>query len=240
MHIGILAPGITPDELIKEHGTYAFMLQKLLLSSGHDFTFEVYDVLKGEFPTSPDLCDGWLITGSKYSVYDDMPWIAPLKAFILEIDAAQKPLVGICFGHQIIAEAFDGKVERYHGGWGVGIHQYVLQGHYNFIPEAAGSIVLNAMHQDQVKIKPEKAEVLATSEFCPYAGLIYHNRILTLQAHPEFGIGFEQELIKLRKGSVIPNDVADTALDGLSSNTAKTDSQLVAKWLGDFYQSFER
>ena len=240
MHIGILAPGITPDELIKEHGTYAFMLQKLLLSSGHDFTFEVYDVLKGEFPTSPDLCDGWLITGSKYSVYDGLPWIAPLKAFILEIDAAQKPLVGICFGHQIIAEAFDGKVERYHGGWGVGIHQYVLQGHYNFIPEAASSIVLNAMHQDQVKIKPEKAEVLATSEFCPYAGLIYHNRILTLQAHPEFGIGFEQELIKLRKGSVIPNDVADTALDGLSSSTAKTDSQLVAKWLGNFYQSFER
>jgi len=229
MKIGILATGITPDELLGEYGSYAQMFVRLFEAAGYDFEYAVYDVREDHFPDAASECDGWLITGSKFGVYDDLPWMRRLKTLIRAIDEIERPLVGICFGHQIIAATLGGRVEKYRDGWGVGLHHYCLT---QRDPQLGiEGFTLNAMHQDQVVEKPPRAVVVASSPFCPYAALSYDDRILTLQAHPEFSVPFEAQLVAARKGSVIPDEVADAGLETLAAVGAATDALAVAHWM---------
>ncbi|KEA63162.1 glutamine amidotransferase class-I [Marinobacterium lacunae] len=231
MKIGILATGITPDTLIGQYGSYADMFVQLMGPEAHSYS--IFDVRDGEFPASADQCEGWIITGSRCGVYDNLPWMQTLKQLIVDIYEADIPLVGICFGHQIIASAFGAKVEKYQGGWGVGLHTYAIEGEHSFLDAGERAFTINAMHQDQVLELPPSARLFATSEFCRYAGLVYDNRILTLQAHPEFSIDYERELVRSRKSAVVPDEVADKGLETLTKD-AKVDSALVAKWMTRF------
>lgn len=231
MKIGILAAGTTPDDLSGQYPSYAQMFINLFSSIGEAFDYAVYDVRDDVFPASEQDCDAWLITGSKHGVYENLPWMQRLKDLILAIDKSGKPLVGICFGHQIIAEAMGGKVEKFSGGWGLSLQTYALQNSASMTSDA--SFTINAIHQDQVVEKPASADVIATSDFCPLAGLKYHNNIITFQAHPEFTVDFERNLINVRKGSVLPEDVAEAGLNKLGEG-ATTDSQKVARWMADF------
>jgi len=234
MRLGILAAGITPDELLVEHGSYAQMIMALLDKTDSGYSFEVYDVRDNHFPENGEQCDGWIISGSKYSVYECAPWMLKLKELIKEIHRAKRPLVGICFGHQIIAEAFGGKVEKYEEGWGLGLHTYQLLDGSNFIQKPNETFTLNAVHQDQVVLKPECAEVFAASKFCQYAGLVYGDLIISLQAHPEFDVKFEADLLSLRRGDTFPEDVTQSALKALGDVDVKTDQTKVASWLSNF------
>ncbi len=234
MKIGILATGITPDELIGQYGSYADMIKQLFALVDADFEYTVFDVRDGVFPESAEQCDGWVITGSKFNVDENRDWMQKLKKLILEIDVSKRPLLGICFGHQIIAEAFGGKVEPYQGGWGVGLHSYQLLGDNAFIKDGTEPFTISAMHRYQVTEKPENARTFAQSEFCQFAGLVYGDRILTLQAHPEFNLRFETDLVALRAGAVIPDDVSDAGLAQLRAENAATDSKRVARWMFDF------
>ncbi len=234
MKIGILATGITPDELIEKHGSYGDMFVALFNQVAVDFEYQIYDVREGDFPDDAAQCDAWVITGSKYNVYQNTPWMLRLKSLILEVSASGKPMVGICFGHQIIADAFGGVVDKYPGGWGVGLHSYNLTQGSDFINDAPDSFAISAMHQDQVLSLPKNAKVFAESEFCQYAGLIYDNQIMTLQAHPEFNLAYEDELIDLRKGNAIPLDVSEVGLAQIRAPGAATDSVIIAHWMADF------
>ncbi len=236
MKIGILATGITPDELVDDFGSYAQMFVELFTAAGCDYQFQTFDVRDGDFPTSVQQCDGWIITGSKFNVYQQLDWMERLKGLIIEIHAAGIPMVGICFGHQIIAEAFGGRVDKYPGGWGVGLHRYQLTGDNPLFAPEGNAFTINAMHQDQVLVKPDNAQVLAESEFCRYAALCYDDRILTLQAHPEFSLAYEYELVQSRKGSVVPDASADQGLASLRGPAAATDSLAVARWMAAFLE----
>lgn len=232
--IGILATGITPDDLLTEFGSYADMFKRLLNQAGYAFDYATYDVRDGDFPASAMECDGWIVTGSRANVYQDLPWMRQLKSLILDIHEADRPTLGICFGHQIIAEAFGGSVDKYPHGWGVGLHHYDLVSDVDGLALGAEGFTLSAMHQDQVLVKPEAAEVVARSSFCPYAALQYDNRILTLQAHPEFDMTFETRLVRHLRGKSIPEDNADQALESLTAPTAATDSLAIADWMAGF------
>ena len=183
MKIGILQSGHAPDELLSERGDFDVHFARLL--DGNGFTYETYNVVDMDFPDSATACDGWLITGSKHGAYEDHPFIPPLEELIREIYAADIPLVGVCFGHQIIAQALGGKVEKFAGGWAVGRTEYDWQGE---------TVALNAWHQDQVIELPDTAEVVATNSFCENAALVYGKRAFTVQPHPEFDANFVEGL----------------------------------------------
>lgn len=194
----------------------------------------MFDVRDGYFPDTVEQCDGWIITGSKCGVNQNLPWMRTLKQLILDVYAAKIPMVGICVGHQIIADAFGGKVDKYNGGWGIGLHNYRFIGGHEFLIDAPADFTINAMHQDQVVSKPVNAQLFATSVFCTYAGLIYDNCIITFQTHPEFNVAFEESFIELRKGDVIPSDNAAQGLDTLRQKDIVIESLSIAQLIASF------
>ena len=200
MKIGILQTGHAPDALRPDTGDYADLFKRLL--GHHDFDFATYDVVDMAFPDDVHAADGWLLTGSKHGAYEDHPFIAPLETFIRDAYAAGVPMVGICFGHQIIAQALGGKVEKFAGGWAVGRQTYDWQGK---------TIALNAWHQDQVTQRPDGAQVVATNDFCENAALVYGDRIFTVQAHPEFENDFTTRLGDARGEGVVPDPILAAA-----------------------------
>lgn len=200
MKIGILQCGHLPKAITARWGDYDTLYPQLL--NGHGFEFTPYFVVDGQFPDHIGATDGWLVTGSRHGAYEDHDWIPPLEDLIRQIRDAGQPLVGVCFGHQIIAQALGGRVEKFGGGWAIGATQYDL-------PE--GRLTLNAWHQDQVTQRPPGAQVLASNGFCENAMLGYGDRIWSLQAHPEFEAGFLADLIRENRGGSAPDAVLDAA-----------------------------
>jgi len=157
------------------------------------------------FPDSLDAADGWLVTGSKYSAYEDLDWIRQLEEFIRKVYAANKPMVGICFGHQIMAKALGGTVEKFPGGWVVGKQNYRIEG-------IGDSLDLLAWHQDQVTVLPKGARVVGTSPSCQFAAITYGDFFYSVQPHPEMTTDFVTDLFEARK-DVLPKKVMERRHD---------------------------
>ena len=215
MKIGILETGEISDDLLGKHGDYPSMFTRLLHTIDPDVDFFSVKILNGELPKRPDDADGWIITGSKFGVYEDLPWIEPLKKFIRTSIDHKIPLAGICFGHQILAEALGGKVEKSKKGWGLGVHDYTVETKPTWMRGLNDVFSGHAVHQDQITKLPETATVIASSEFCPYAALVYGDPenpdALSVQPHPEFSADFVDDLIELRVPEVFSEDDASKA-----------------------------
>lgn len=209
MKIGILQTGQAPEHL-REDGDYPDMFMRLL--AGHGFDFAAWHVEGGQMPASVHDADGWLITGSRHGVYEDHAWIPPLEAFIRAARAAGVPMAGICFGHQIMAQALGGRVEKFPDGWAVGPTCYEIDGE---------RVTMNAWHQDQVTQAPAEARVLGRNAFCANAALSYGGPNgpwgLSVQAHPEFDDGFVAGLIETRGRGNVPDAQLDAALARLGT-----------------------
>ena len=205
MKIGILQTGHAVPEMKETLGDYDTLFAQLLDGRGYDF--DTWFVVDNEFPPDPGAADAWLITGSKHGAYEDHPWIPPLEGFIRAIGDEGRPLVGICFGHQIIAQAFGGQVEKFAGGWAVGRHLYEIEGE---------TLALNAWHQDQVTVLPEAAQLVGRSAFCAHAALRYGPNIYSVQPHPEFTPEMIDLLIRHRGPGVVPEDRLRQAAGTLS------------------------
>ncbi|MCR9150206.1 MAG: type 1 glutamine amidotransferase [Rhodobacteraceae bacterium] len=225
MLIGILETGRAPDALRSAHGDYPAMFTRLL--AGQGFTFRSWHVEGMEFPDDVHDADGWLITGSRHGAYEDHPFIPPLEAFIRKARDEGVPMVGICFGHQIIAQALGGTVEKFPGGWAVGPTDYDFGGE---------TVTLHAWHQDQVTAKPEGADVLGTHPHCRYAALGYGDWALTVQAHPEYYDDFLRGLMEMRGKGVVPDALmaaAETRMGQPGSSAA------IAARIAEFFKKHE-
>ena len=231
MRIGILETG-RPPEGLEAHGPYPRVFAELL---GPDLDYVAYPVIEGTLPASVHDADGWLVTGSRFGAYDTEPWIRRLEAFLKDAVAAKVPVVGICFGHQILAQALGARVEKASAGWGVGPHEYEVVERPAWMDGQARTMMLNAMHQDQVLSLPDGARVIARSDFCPYAALAYGDHAMSIQAHPEFDNAYERALITMRRGKLIPEERAAPALALLGESGAAPDAGNAARWIRRFF-----
>lgn len=232
--LGILQAGRSPEALLADHPDYNRMFVDLL-GSEH-FEFLHWPVLDGEFPDSIEDADAWLITGSRFGAYEDHDWIAPLEDLIRQIRTKGSPMVGICFGHQVIAQALGGKVEKFSGGWSVGRVDYQLDESV-FGPladENTDDVSLLAFHQDQVTGLPAGARNVGSSAFCEHAALVYDDCILTIQPHPEFTIPFIEGLLETR-GEILPEDIQARARESLRETEERpVERGGIARVLRDF------
>lgn len=235
MRLGILEAGRPPAPLDETHGRYPAMFGDLLRPHlPAETEIVTYAVIDSEFPDSAVDCDAWLITGSAYGVYDPDPWIATLKDFARAVADAGVPMVGICFGHQLISEVLGGKAVKSDKGWGVGAHRYALKNRPEWLPEG-GDIEFDTYvsHQDQVTEPPPGAQVLAGSDFCPNAMLAIGDRILTLQSHPEMPSGYVEDLYTLRRERIGAERI-DAAMQTIVDTPRAPDADRVAAWIGAF------
>jgi GMP synthase-like glutamine amidotransferase len=227
MTIGILLCGDIPATLQAEFGPYSGMIRRLLGSR----SASVFDVQNGQLPRSTSSCEAYVITGSSAGVYDGLPWIDDLMVFLRSARRSSK-LIGICFGHQVMAQAFGGSVTKSPRGWGIGLHRYELHARPYWMDDAA-PVAAPASHQDQVVTLPSDARVIASSEFTPYAALDYRGAI-SFQFHPEFSPAFAAALIEANR-----DRYGDLATSAIQSHLKPDDCARVGRWIGRFLDLVE-
>ncbi|MCO1335573.1 gamma-glutamyl-gamma-aminobutyrate hydrolase family protein [Microbulbifer sp. OS29] len=230
MKIGILKTDDVRKELVSEFGEYPEMFADLLRGQDPTLEFSTYEVQHGQYPSDIDDVDAYLITGSKTGVYDSKSWVSPLMDFVRKLHDQHKPTIGICFGHQLIAQALGGRAQKSDKGWGLGVHTYEMQETPSWMSEPKTEFSLLVTHQDQVDELPPGGRVLASSEFCPMAMVQVDDHMLSFQAHPEFSKPYSTSLMQLRR-EAFGEQVVDKGQASLQNDIHEN---MVAKWMLEF------
>jgi len=230
LKIGILICDHINAALKEEFVSYPKMFDELLSQLEGQFKIKYYFVVDNEFPQDINECDAYITSGSQYGANDKLAWIEKLIKFIQDLYQANKCFIGICFGHQLIAKALGGKVEKSDKGWGVGIHSSQLKIKKSWMEKNVNDINLIVSHQDQISQLPESTEVLSSNEFCPYSMIQVGKNFIGLQGHPEFTHKYSLALMEIRKDR-IPSDVIS---NGKLSLKMSTNSKEVTQGLINF------
>jgi GMP synthase-like glutamine amidotransferase len=206
------------------------MFEKLMKPHVPNLRLDWIDLYNGEAPPPPSAYDGFVCTGSRCSVYEDRSWIDHLKRFVQDARDAQVPFVGVCFGHQVLAEALGGKVERADYGWGIGVHDMEILRTENWMSPEREYCKLQYMHADQVQRMPEGSTLLGSAAHCPVAMFKVGDTLLGIEGHPEFPAAFEAALLLDRRDRIGAERV-DAALRTLED---RTDEGVVGAWIAAF------
>ncbi|MBT4518417.1 MAG: GMP synthase [Halieaceae bacterium] len=233
MRLGLLKTDAVRPEWVPEFGEYPDMFVTLLSRVDSSVEFVVYDVEEGQYPADVDEVDAYLITGSKSSVYDDKPWIPVLMDFVRTLAGRDKKVIGICFGHQIIAQALGGKTEKSSKGWGVGIHSHTFTEFPSWHEGHDPELQILVSHQDQVSQPARGATVLAGSYFCENAVCQIGDQMLTFQGHPEFVPAYSREIMAFRRELI--GEQAFT--EGNVSLEREHQGDRVARWILRFLRA---
>ena len=233
MKIGLLGCDDVPERFQSLAGTYRTMFESLLSPHLPGAEFVWFDARNGELPGSPDACDAYVCTGSRHSVYEDRDWIERLKEYVRGLHLAEKPFVGVCFGHQVLAQALGGEVTKADQGWGVGIHEMRVTVPEPWMQPLKEDCKLQYMHGDQVQRLPPESVVLASAPHCPVAMFKVGEHMLGIEGHPEFSAAYVEALLRERRDRIGPART-DAALASLNQ---KADDEIVARWIANFIKN---
>ena len=230
--LGLLTCDFVPDDLRDRFEDYPAMFGAAIASANVDVEWRIYRVYDGQLPESVDECDGYITTGARAGAYDQDQWIGSLEQFIRSLVGCQQPLVGICFGHQLIAQALGGKVEKSSRGWGIGIqdHSIGADGEAKWMAPSLPQFSIPVCHQDQVIDLPEGARLLASNGHCENFMIQFNDTMLGLQGHPEFDPKYIDVLLELRR-EIITGAVREDAIRSLSRDH---DNARIMKWIANF------
>ncbi len=228
MKVGLLECDHVREDLLPIAGDYRQMFADLFNRHAPQLELVSFDVRNGEFPASTTACEAFVCTGSRFSAYDEDDWIQELKNFLRQLRDGDKPFVGICFGHQVMAEALGGKVEKAVQGWGIGVHSLnVIKQESWMLPEQS-SCGIQYSHRDQVVRLPENSVLLGESAHCPVAMYRVGETMLGIQGHPEFPAAYVEALVRGRT-ELIGADKVNAA-----NFSAPTDEAIITNWLSKF------
>ncbi|GAB0057989.1 hypothetical protein SIID45300_02324 [Candidatus Magnetaquicoccaceae bacterium FCR-1] len=233
MEIGYLSVGTPPKPLTERFGEYPAMYQRMLADVLPEARLRIFEVREGKLPDSVHTCDGYICPGSDDSVYHPLPWLPPLMAFIRAVHAAAHPFVGICFGHQLLAQSLGGSVERASGGLRLGTRRIEITAPTPWMVPCQTVLHLPFAHRDQVIRLPPDGQTLATSDNCPCAMFQAGEASLGIQGHPEFDHPYMQALIELPRPEKERTEV-EMARKRLALDV---DNQLVAEWIAGFFRA---
>jgi len=231
--IGILLTDHVVPELLSDHGDQTDFYDYIFNLADPTINLRFYDVVLDHYPESIDECDGYLITGSKLSVYDAEDWIRKLENYVQLLNEKKKALLGVCFGHQLIAKALGGKSEKAAIGWTLGVQDYDFQDTFPWVEDQSQSVGLIHSHQDQVTQLPKQAELIASNTRVPIAMFKIGDHVMSMQGHPEFTPEYAHAVATMRK-EILGEEVYKKASDSLKNQIA--DNVEVAKWWVDFFK----
>ena len=230
LQICILETDVLRPELVDQYDSYGRMFEQLFARQPIAAEFKVYNVMEGHYPPDSERYDAYLVTGSKADSFGSDAWIQTLKTYLLERYNRGDKLLGVCFGHQLLALLLGGKAERAVQGWGVGIHQYRMENKPTWMSPDLEDLTLLISHQDQVTQLPDNATLLASSEFCPIASYCIGDQVLCFQGHPEFVHDYSRALLDLRQ-----QHIGEPAYSkGVDSLQHDHQGHTVAEWMMRF------
>ena len=230
MNIALLACDDVSSRFRHIAGGYQDMFDALLRPHMPDLTFTRYDVRAGEIPPTPHAHDVYLCTGSRHSVYDRLDWIDALKALVRGVRDSGRTFVGICFGHQVLAEALGGHVTKADQGWGIGVLDMNIVKPEPWMQPRQDHCRLQYMHGDQVQRMPPDSTLLAVAPHCEVAMFRVGETMLGIEGHPEFPAAYERALLESRRERIGPEPV-DAALATLDT---PTDHHVAGRWIANF------
>ncbi|HCU91076.1 MAG TPA: GMP synthase [Gammaproteobacteria bacterium] len=230
--LGLLACDFVPDDLRDRFDDYPVMFGAAVASVDVDVEWRVYRVFDKELPGEIDECDGYITTGSRSGAYDKDAWILLLEKFIQRLIGSQTPLVGICFGHQVIAQALGGLVKKSEKGWGIGIQRHTIEDSIDraWMNPTMEQFTIPVCHQDQVTSLPVGARLLASNGHCENFMVQFNDTMLGMQGHPEFDPNYIEVLLELRS-KIITGEVREDALRSLSREHNNT---IIMQWITNF------
>ena len=231
MHVGLLACDEVAERFRHIAGGYQQMFERLLSPHIPGLRVTRFDLQAGNIPADSQMCDAWITTGSRASVYDDAEWIRSAETFVRKVAESDRPLVGICFGHQLLAHALGAEVKRAEGGWGVGVLPMTVVRTERWMTPALSTVRLQYMHADQVTAPPDGATLLGGTRHCPVAMFQSGPNLLGIEAHPEFPAAYARALIEDRRERI----GVRAAEDALARVEEPTDSGVVGGWIANFF-----
>ncbi len=237
LNIGLLLCDDVPEDGQQQFGDYASMFRRAINTADNRIELTPYTADKGELPDDPLMYDGYLISGSGASVFEDKQWISDLMEFVRRCYNSKVKTVGICFGHQLIAHALGGETTRSEKGWGFGIHSAQLTARPQFLESGQERYKLVVIHQDQVTSLPTGFNTIAGNDFCPNSMITDGELMLGIQGHPEFGKDYCAYRAEFRRHTLGENKYQET-LDLLANND--TDATEVFAWISRFLRQVSR
>jgi GMP synthase-like glutamine amidotransferase len=233
MRLAILQCDDVLEQFQPRFGNYPEMITRMFDGCGEVVNTDIFDCRRGDYPENLDAYDGYITTGSRASVYDPEPWIEALIEFVRHLDRQRKKLIGICFGHQVIAVATGGSVGKSDKGWGIGVSVNRVVARPSWMSSPRDELQIIVSHQDQILALPHHAQVIAESDFCPCFVVQWKNHFLSIQGHPEWNRDYSRALMHARRRIIPPERVAQ----GLDSLSRTPDNTLFARWILDFIKN---